>query len=150
MDSEDQINPSWRERIRVTDVRILDPTEGEARNDECEVHVELTLAGSARSLGQATGANDPEGRMRAGANATLDALIPVLRGRLDLELQGIRSLREFDAFLVIAAVNGSGGGESYFLVGAVAVPEAEAVRGAVLAVLDSANRVVEHFVGIPG
>ncbi len=150
MDSEEQINPSWRERIRVTDVRVLRGNDAAGREAECEVEVELTLAGSARSMGHATGTDDPEGRMRAGANATLDALIPVLRGRLDLELQGIRSLQEFDSFLIIAAVNGSGGGESYFLVGAVAVPEAEAVRGAVLAVLDSANRVVEHFVGIPG
>ena len=140
MTPPDEENPAWRERIRITDIQLH-------RSDErsCRVEVELTLAGSARSVGEAGGEDTPEGRMKAGADATLDALVPVLRGRLELQLVGVRTHREFDSFLVLAAVHGVSGGEEYSLIGAVAVPEDQTVRGAVLAVLDSANRVVERY-----
>lgn len=134
--------PLWRDRIRFVGVELLETAHGSV-----QASVELSLAGGARITGGAQlpldGTQDPE--LHVTALATLEALQPVLAGRLDLSLEGVRSLEAFGGLLVIVSSTARSPEASYPLVGAVSAPDRDPVRGAALAVLDSANRIVEHF-----
>ena len=85
--------------------------------------------------------------MRAAVEATVRALAPLCEGRLRLELRGVRSLRAFDAVLVIVSLlaRPEAGDVPYRLIGSVAAPDEDLVRGTVMAVLDAVNRVMEGY-----
>jgi hypothetical protein len=110
--------------------------------------------------GTAEGSNLPEGRMRASAEATVQALTAFLEGGrpeggvISLQFRGTRRIRTFDTQVVIVALRaqgvpgrdggGGGPGEDLDLIGCLAAPEKDLARGAVLAVLDASNRVLTH------
>jgi hypothetical protein len=89
--------------------------------------------------------------MRAAVEATVRALAPLCDGRLRLELRGVRSLRAFDAVLVIVSLiaRPEAGDVPYRLIGSVAAPDEDLVRGTVMAVLDALNRVMEGYTPLP-
>lgn len=189
--------PTWRERVQLLDVEFV-----VTRSGSSEVTVHLGVPSGRRFTGQGAGLGHREGTMRAAVEATLRALAPLCAGRLELRVRGTRSLRAFDALLVIVALqaypildpdadsdapseagldredaggvrmagapprpalrgDGRGAGpspggtrtrdgawserEPYRLIGTVAAPEEDLVRGTVMAVLDAANRVVEGY-----
>ncbi|TVP47878.1 MAG: hypothetical protein EA350_04100 [Gemmatimonadales bacterium] len=148
--------PAWRERVELLDVVLVVTPNGGS-----EVTVHLGVPGGERFIGQGAGLGHREGTMRAAVDATLRALTPLCDGRLRLELRGVRSMRAFDALLMIVALTATvvsdpdsdgdsiPGGDRYRLIGTVAAPEEDLVRGTVMAVLDAANRVVEGYALIP-
>lgn len=142
MPPSDGFTPLWRDRIRFIGVEVVEGPDGILRAE-----VELSLAGGARIRGDAAvPANaTEEARMHSTALATLEALQPVLAGRLELNLEGVRSLEAFGDLLVIVSATARSPQSVYPLVGAVAAPDGDPLRGAALSVLDSANRIVEHF-----
>lgn len=89
--------------------------------------------------------------MRAAVEATIRALAPLCEGQLRLELRGVRSLRAFDAVLVIVALlaRPEPGEVPYRLIGSVAAPDEDLIRGTVMAVLDAVNRVMEGYTPMP-
>ncbi len=160
MPTHEPILPHWRERIQLLKVELVVTQSGGS-----EVTVHLGTPSGATFTGHGAGLGHREGTMRATVEATLRALAPLCGDRLHLSLRGTRSLRAFDALLVIVALNartgpgGAGrppfdppgdrrGSEAptiYRLIGTVAAPEEDLVRGTVMAVLDAANRVVEGY-----
>lgn len=138
--------PVWRDRLHLVDVvQVVTPSGGS------EVAVHLRASDGTQSSGQGAGLAHREGTLRAAGEATLRALAPLCEGRLRLELRGVRSLRAFDAVLVIVSLlaRPEGGEMPYRLIGSVAAPNDDLVRGTVMAVLDALNRVMEGYSPFP-
>jgi hypothetical protein len=121
--------------------------EGLTLPDSCyHVRVVLVGSGSERYEGESEGTNLAEGRMRAGAEATLQALDHFLGGAVDLTYRGARTVRAFDQHVVVVALRARSREEpdtSLDLIGCVAIPDRDLARGAALAVLNASNRLVE-------
>jgi hypothetical protein len=117
--------------------------------------VEVTLHGWENQpfTGTAEGTDLAEGRMRAGAEATIQALATYLDGTLGFAFRGARTIRSFDSYIVVVALRVQSGGpargegeepEGRNLIGCVAIPDRDLARGAALAVLNASNRILER------
>jgi len=93
--------------------------------------------------GEARGIATRQGDLRMGAEASLDTIRKVAGARVEAELKGIKAVRAFDAWVVIAAVRARAEERDYRLMGAKACEEDALPRGAAIAVLDALNRVLE-------
>lgn len=89
-----------------------------------------------------------QGRLDAAARATLAGVVAAAIGdRADLQLVGIKAVRAFDGWVVVARINGKDPGRSYRLLGSAPCEgEDELPRTAARAVLNALNRVVESYV----
>jgi hypothetical protein len=148
MTEHDVPAPAWRDRLRLVDVELQVDAGGSAR-----VSVELGLPGSPDEepdgVGNGWGLGHREGRMRAAADATLEALAAISGGQLRFELRGIRAFRAFDTHLVAISILAHAPGEDYRLIGSVAAPGGDLVRGTAMAVLDAVNRVLDRHLILP-
>jgi hypothetical protein len=88
------------------------------------------------------------GDLRVAAEATLRALETFSRGAVTFELAGIKSLRAFDANIIIVALGVRGSAGPARLLGAY-LAEREPIRGAVIAVLNATNRLLGNFIVAP-
>jgi hypothetical protein len=95
--------------------------------------------------GEAEGNQTLEGEVRAAAEAALEAAVGAAQGELDLDLRGTKALRVFDSWVVVVMVRAWTGDDPIQLLGAYPCPDEDTARGAVLAVLDATNRVLERF-----
>ena len=94
--------------------------------------------------GEAEGIATREGDLRMGARASLDTIRQVSAEVVEAHLVGVKAVRAFDAWVVIAAVRARAGESDYRLLGAKACDaEDDLPRGAAIAVLDALNRVLE-------
>ncbi len=143
MTASNSRTPNTGDRIRFQMANATPTADG-----RCMVEVQLSLPGGAQLFGNSEGPDLPDARVRAGADATVEALDPVLRGRLHLRYKGGRVLEAFDSTLVIVSLAGTLGGREYTLIGAVSADDRDLVEGGALAVLDAANRVIERFLSI--
>lgn len=107
--------------------------------------VALTWRDSRRVEGSGQEADTQQGRLRAAAEACLRAQEEATEGRLRLELGGVKAVRAFDAWVVIAQVRAVGEDQSYRLIGSVDIPGDHVAQGAVLAALDATNRILERY-----
>lgn len=127
-----------RPRLRVAQVDYRPGADG--RGD-----VDVTLEhGGRRWTGTGRGLTTREGHLRMGAEATLGAVTDSTAGSFRPELGGIKALRAFDSWLVIVSIEVDDAGRHLRLLGAEAAEGGNLVRGAVLAVLDAVNRVLER------
>ena len=85
--------------------------------------------------------------MRMGADAALAAVRRATEENLDPALGGIKAIRAFDTWLVIVSIEVDLGDRTLRLLGAQPADNGDMVRGAVHAVLDALNRVVEPHIG---
>lgn len=121
-------------------------------DSRCRCRVTLQWTGGGEYSGEAEGTETQQGRLRLGALACLRAAEAASNGRLVLELRGVKSVRAFDASVVIVSVRGRSSEERYELLGSATSPDLEAeaargsVRGAALAILDATNRVLGKYV----
>ena len=106
----------------------------------CRVEVELEDAAGNRATGAAQGALAFSGELRIAAEATLRALENARPGLPRFDLLGVKTLRAFDANVVIVAVATQRRGVPTRLLGCVQ-SAGDLDRAAVLAVLDATNRV---------
>ena len=106
----------------------------------CQVQVELEDASGRRATGSAQGALAFSGELRIAADATLRALEAARPDHPRFDLLGVKTLRAFDANLVIVAVATRRLGVPTRLLGCVQSVD-DLDRAAVLAVLDATNRV---------
>jgi hypothetical protein len=106
----------------------------------CRIEVELEASDGRLCQGRAEGATGATGELRLAAEATLQALDRALAGAIRFELLGVKSLRAFDANLVIVAVATERLGRPTRLLGCVQA-SGELEHAAVLAVLDATNRI---------
>lgn len=127
-------------------LRFLDLEFRPSPNGHGTVVVRMEWRGETLT-GEASGVATREGDLRMGANASLATIHRVAGDEVEAELVGVKAVRAFDAWVVIASVRAQAFGREYRLLGAKAVDEqADLTRGAAIAVLDSLNRVLEKVV----
>lgn len=115
----------------------------------CEARVEAEWTRGRTFTGTARGTQTLEGEIRAAARATLAIAAEATEGALALDLRGAKALKAFDVWLVVVSVRALAGEKSLRLLGAYPCAEHEdPPRGAVFAVLDATNRVVERFLEV--
>lgn len=130
-----------RQRLRFDDLRQDTTPDG-----RCRVEVRLEWCDLSHR-GTAEGVATHEGRLRAAALAALGATVSAGEGGVELGLSGIKAVRAFDGWVVVVAIRGKVDEQRYRLLGCAAIETEDALpRGAVLAVLDATNRVMEPFV----
>jgi hypothetical protein len=89
-----------------------------------------------------------QGVLKAASQAALRATLASRSGNgdgIDLEVVGVKAVRAFDGWVVVARVNGSQGEERLRLLGAAPCEgEDDLPSAAVKAVLNASNRVLEQ------
>lgn len=129
-----------RERLRFDDFRL-----DRFPNGRCKARVGLQWTKGRRFTGEAEGTQTKQGELQAAAQAALAAASESVRGEVALELRGIKAVRAFDAWVVVASVSARVDKLDIRLLGAFPVPGPDISRGAVLAVLDATNRVLQRY-----
>jgi hypothetical protein len=145
-DQSDPLSPTIssqqlkRERLRFSNFRFARTQSG-----HCTAEVELEWLEGVRVSGKAEGQSSPMGDLRIAADAALRALEAFSDQALAFELVGVKLLRAFDANIVIVSVSVKRGDGPRRLLGCY-LAEHDAVRGAVVAVLNATNRVLGNFI----
>ncbi len=132
-----------RTRLRFEDFELVRLPNGRAR-----IRVRMGWTEGRSYSGEAEGNQTLEGEVRASAEAALEAAVGATEGELDLDLRGTKALRVFDSWVVVVMVRAWTGDEPFQLLGAYPCPDEDTARGAVLAVLDATNRVLEQFLEV--
>ncbi len=127
-----------RERLRFESFSLE-----EFQNGHCTAHVEFGWERGVIYSGEAEGIRTMEGELRAAAHATLQALGAATHGSLLLELVGVKAVRVFDTWVIIAAARGENDGEALRLTGSFTCEEeGDVPKGAVMALMNATNRVL--------
>jgi hypothetical protein len=127
-----------RERLRFESFSLE-----EFPNGRCTARVQFGWEHGVVYAGEAEGIKTMEGELRAAAHATLQALGAATKGSLLLELIGVKSVRVFDTWVIIAAARGEHDGEALRLTGSFTCEEERDVaKGAVMALMNATNRVL--------
>lgn len=133
---------SVRQRLRFRAVEHEDYPDG-----RCRIRVVLEWREGRTFVGEASGTQTTVGWLRTSAEAALQAAEAAADGRLTLTLAGIKAVRAFDGWVVIAAVRARSEDRTYSLLGAQTSRGDEFRSSAVRSVLDAINRVLELYVG---
>ena len=112
-----------------------------APSGQCRAEVELQRSDGTRVVGSCEGRAIALGDLRIVAEATLDALHRAASTGHRFELLGVKTVRAFDAIVVLAQLAVVAGRGPARLVGA-AIGDEDQPRGAVLAVLNATNRLL--------
>lgn len=128
-----------RERLRFTDFRFRRASDG-----RCTAEVELEWVEGHKVRGTASGQSSPTVDLRVAAEASLRAIETFSDSALAFELIGVKSIRVFDANVVIVSIVNRHDGPRRLL-GSCLV-EDDPVRGAVVAVLNATNRMLGNFI----
>lgn len=126
---------SNRGRLRFSDFTLERLASG-----LCLARVALTWPNAAPFVGEATGLSSQAGEMRCAALACLAAIARAMPDS-GLELVGVKSVRAFDATVVIASLATHGRMDGPRVVGSSLVQD-DTPRGAALAVLSATNRIL--------
>lgn len=110
----------------------------------CRAKVVLSWADGRHFTGESEGVISQAGELRCCAQATVRALERVVQPQLGFELLGVKAVRAFDATVVIVSLSARQETRASRLVGAY-LAEADAPRGAALAVLNATNRILGNF-----
>ena len=130
-----------RERLRFTNFVFHRAPSG-----TCKSEVELEWMEGERVTGKAEGVTSTLGDLRVAADAALRAIEQFSDGSLRFELVGVKTMRAFDANIVIVSVLAAfGGGPQQRLLGCH-LAEDDPLRSAVVAVLHATNRVLGNFI----
>jgi hypothetical protein len=138
-------SPEPAKRVRCQAVRTeISP------DSRCRTRVELEWSGGVIYYGEGEAINTPEGQIRAGAGAAVQAAENATGSQLRLHIRGVKGIRAFDGHVVIVALRGEDDEQRFDLIGSAAAPDDDLVRGAVLAVLNATNRILENYARDPG
>lgn len=124
-----------KERLRFVNFKLDRLPSG-----ECRVRVTLAWPDGASFEGESRGLTSQAGELRCAAQAALLALAQAVR-EPSFELVGVKSIRAFDATVVIVSLGVPGGSEGPRVVGSYLI-EDDVPRGAALAVLNATNRLL--------
>lgn len=129
-----------RERLRFDNLELE-----RFPNGRCVARVVLHWTRGREFTGEAEGTQTKQGELQAAAKAALDAAAASVEGRVGLELRGVKAVRAFDAWVVVASVSARVDGLDIRLLGAFPSPDTDVSRAAVLAVLDATNRLIQRY-----
>ena len=132
-------------RVPQQRVRLLDVGRSVQPDGRVSVDVELEWAGE-HFHGRAEDAGGEAIELRTAAAAALTALRAVARGPLDARIVGVKSVRAFDADLVVVSVV-QASAPARSLVG-TASGTGQPTRAAAMAVLQALNRVMGNYLEV--
>lgn len=122
-------------------LRLIDYRSSRTPNGQFRAEVELEHPDTkTRLIGRAQGASSATGDLRVAADACLRALEQAVEG-LRFDLVGVKSLRAFDATIIIVAVVPRSLGGTAHLLGCYLAGE-DVNRGSAIAVLNATNRIM--------
>ena len=130
-----------RERLKFTDFKFRRTPGG-----KCSAEVELEWIDGIRVRGTSAGQSSATVDLRVAADAALRAIETFSDNSLEFELVGVKSVRAFDATVVIVSVNVRKGEGPKKLLGAC-LAEDDPVRGAAVAVSAALSAVTLFAVG---
>lgn len=122
-------------------LRFAEFTIDRLPNGRCRARVGLTWKDTVRFSGECEGLASQAGELRCAAQACVIALTQAVEGGVTFELLGVKSVRAFDANVIIAAVSVQGEGAGHRVVGSC-LTDNDTARGAALAVLSATNRIL--------
>jgi hypothetical protein len=128
--------PNAHDRLRFAEFTI-----DRLPNGRCRVHVALTFRETERFTGECEGLASQAGELRCAAQACVSALTDAVRGALRMELLGVKSVRAFDATVVIVSLSLQDEKAGQRLVGSC-LTDTDNARAAALAVLNATNRIL--------
>ena len=131
----DPVSVESRGRLRFTDFSLERLASG-----QCVARVALAWPNTGTFVGEATGLSSQAGEMRCAAQACLNAIARAMP-ESGFELVGVKSVRAFDATVVIASLATQGRLDGPRVVGSSLVQD-DTPRGAALAVLNATNRLL--------
>ena len=111
----------------------------------CRARVQLSWIDGREFVGVAEGMLSQAGELRCSAEAAVQALQEAVKPGVELELLGVKSVRAFDATVVIVSLSVRSEGSAWRMVGSY-LTETDPPRGAALAVLNATNRVLGNYV----
>lgn len=129
-----------RERLRFEDFQLE-----RFPNGRCRSKVRFGWIQGAVFTGEAEGTQTKQGELQASAMAALNAATNSVQNRLGLELMGVKAVRAFDSWVVVASVSARSGTLNLKLLGASPCVGIDTARGAVMAVLNAVNRVLQPY-----
>lgn len=135
----DSASAQKRERLRFSDFSFSRTQAG-----QCAAEVELEFSPGKKYRGRADGQSSTMGDLRVAADAAIKALATFSGGELDFELIGVKTVRAFDANLIIVSVVLKDPVSPARLLGAY-LADGDMARGAALAVLNATNRILGNF-----
>lgn len=135
------IRPDRIQRVRCEGVHT-----DVSQDSTCRTRVQVEWTNGALFEGTGEGSLTPEGQIKAGARAAVEAAENATGGTLSLHLRGAKAIRAFDRHLVIVSLRGESPSNRYDLIGSAAAPDDDLVRGAVFAVLNATNRILGRYV----
>jgi hypothetical protein len=130
-----------RQRLRFSEFKFQRTPGG-----RCTAEVELEWIEGIKVRGSASGQSSPTVDLRVAAEAALRAIERFSDNVLQFDLAGVKSIRAFDANVIIVSITNRAEGPSKLL-GSCLVEE-DQVRGAVIAVLGATNRVLGNFIAM--
>lgn len=131
-----------RQRLRFEEVGHQATPDG-----RCRITVRLEWCDRTFE-GVGEGVETQHGRVRASAEACLEAALAGTGKRVHLELIGVKAVRAFDGWVVVVRLTGEAEGRAFRLLGASSCEGTDGLeRAAALAILDATNRVLERYVG---
>ena len=129
-----------RERLRFVNFVFTRTPSG-----LCRAEVELEWLDGERVTGRAEGMTSTLGDLRISADAALRAIEAFSKGVLRFEMIGVKTMRAFDANIVIVSLMTLGEEPSQRLLGCH-LAEQDPMRGAVVAILHATNRTLGNFI----
>ncbi len=108
----------------------------------CRARVVLGWQDSGEFEGESEGLASQAGELRCAAEACVIALTKAVKGEVKFELLGVKSVRAFDANVVIVSLSVPDQRQTHRLVGCFLTEDADPTKGAALAVLNATNRVL--------
>lgn len=138
-------SPAATEEARRGRLRFANFHFERTPNARCSAAVELEWMPGDSVVGRADGVASPLGDLRVAAEATIRAIETFVRGAATLELIGVKSMRAFDANIVMVSVLASTSDGQRRLLGCH-LSEDDPLRGAVVAVLQATNRVLGNAI----
>lgn len=129
-----------RSRLRFTGFQFT-----RTPNARCTAIVELEWLAGERIQGRADGVASPLGDLRVTAEAALRAIEAFAKGDVQLDLIGVKTMRAFDANVVMVSVSSrSLDGERRLL--GCHLSDDDLLRGTVIATLQATNRVLGNAI----
>jgi len=129
--------PRLPDRLKFAEFTLDRRTSG-----RCRARVVLTWQDSEEFEGESEGLASQAGELRCAAEACVIALGKAVKGQFKFELLGVKSVRAFDANVVIVSLSVPEQDHTHRLVGCYLTEDADPTRGAALAVLNATNRIL--------
>jgi hypothetical protein len=129
-----------RSRLRFTGFQF-----DRTHNGRCSAIVELEWTPGDTVRGQAEGVASALGDLRVVADATLRAIESFARGGVSFELIGVKTMRAFDANVVMVSVLARSPEGERLLLGCH-LSEDDVTRGTVIATLQATNRALGNAI----